>query len=318
MPDIELLHKEYESRRRSGRLAAWISGLLVLAVGYSFAGFLPGNETAEDGSHQAPSPGILSTFLSAISIPKDTLYTVQDQILEIDLDRQTLYRRYRDNRCDSFKVSTGNPSLNKGIETRTGIFLIQNKIEWLYSLQFDSTKVFNWMGFNFGIGFHSLEGTRYYWNLGKRASSHGCVRLSTEDAKLLFSTVPLGTPVFVHKGSFARVAAFCPSDLDIDSASFSMREVRSFYVQRLEDLYRGRRLLRNHPNIPLMKKYVGHSGVPIGYAESVPKRQRVPSPSYEFCSLPPLYPFPREHRLPRWNNTHQAREKETFEQNILP
>ena len=318
MPDIELLHKEYQSRRRVARYAAAASLLLFLFSILSMWGIFAARPETGVAAERRDGRRITSTFLSAISIPQDTVYTLAGQILEIDLERQRLFLKWKDGRLDSFKVSTGNPNLAKGIETRTGIFLVQNKIEWLYSLQFDSTKVFNWLGFNFGIGFHSLEGTRYYGNLGLRPSSHGCVRLRTEDAKQLFSVVPVGTPVFVHKRSYARIPAFIPDDVAFDSASYSTREMLTIYDQRLRDLYRGRRLMRTYPVIPLMKKHIGHSGVPVGIGELVPDRQHVPSPSYAFIAMPPLQPAPPVRRLPRWRSRPQEVETNSVAPAILP
>jgi hypothetical protein len=317
MPDIEQLHTEYASRRRRTALAATLSGALFLLSAISIGMFVTSLNGADTTTGTLIPSRRTTTFLSALEMPVDTLYTQGDQILEIRLDRQMLFRRWRNGRIDSFRISTGNPALNKGIETRPGLYLIQNKIEWLYSLQFDSTKVFNWLGFNFGVGFHSLEGTRYYRNLGVRPSSHGCVRMSAEDAHLLFTQVPLGTPVFVHKQNSARIPAFLPPGVAIDTNSFSTREVVTLYEQRLRDLYRGRRLLRSYANVPLMKRHIGHAGVPIGDTAFVPSRQRAPSPSYAFVTMPPIRP-PRLPRLPRWTGTKPSEEKESIERNILP
>jgi lipoprotein-anchoring transpeptidase ErfK/SrfK len=43
-------------------------------------------------------------------------------------------------------------------------------------------------------GMHSLEGTSYLQYLGSVAS-HGCIRLSPEDATWLYDWVSIGTPV---------------------------------------------------------------------------------------------------------------------------
>jgi hypothetical protein len=66
----------------------------------------------------------------------------------------------------------------------------------------------NWMGFNHGIGFHALEGNSYYKQLGKKNVSHGCVRVSREDAKIIYEIVERGTPVLLHKGNSTVKIAF--------------------------------------------------------------------------------------------------------------
>jgi len=62
-----------------------------------------------------------------------------------------------------------------------------------------------------GVGFHSLNGTGYYGNLGKYIS-HGCIRMKHEDAKKLFKDCPLGTLVLATKGYSSRIVAFAPKD----------------------------------------------------------------------------------------------------------
>lgn len=277
MPDRELQHLIYSRRRRNNRLAA---GAVVFLVGiFGFAGFDSSNAPA-DGDGR---PAARQSFLARIRPMKDTLYTNMPSYLELRLDRQRLYRRWRNGSVDTFNVSSGTPRLAKGIETRPGVFLVQSRISWLYSLQFDSTKVFNWLGFNWGIGFHSLEGRGYYRHLGVRPSSHGCVRLAEVDAKKLFETVELGTPVYVHDGSAARIVSFLPDDVPFDTTGMSRRQVLAMYDNRLTDLVRGNRIAHQYPSVPLVLKYVGNTGLPVGSADAVPARQTIPAPLKQFA-----------------------------------
>lgn len=92
---------------------------------------------------------------------KDTLYTLSDHIIEVYLPEQKIFLHFRNGKTLEFKCSTGDSRLEKGVETPEGIFVIKNKARKVYSAQFDSTLMLNWMGFNFNIGFHALEGKSY-------------------------------------------------------------------------------------------------------------------------------------------------------------
>ena len=114
---------------------------------------------------------------------RDTLYTMEDNIIEVNLSTQHVKLISRNGSIKEFPVSSGTKRIEKGMDTREGLFVLHWKSKKLHSEQFDSTLMLNWMGFNGGIGFHALLGTRYYKYLGKRNVSHGCVRMSREGAK---------------------------------------------------------------------------------------------------------------------------------------
>lgn len=219
---------------------------------------------------------VTSTFLSFTGFMLDTLYTLMPSYLEVNLDSQKVYQHFRDGSVRAFKVSTGTKRLEKGIDTREGIFVVQTKIEWLYSLQFDSTKVFNWLGFNYGIGFHSLLGWGYYRYLGKRPSSHGCIRMRRNDAEELYKSVAIGTPVMVHKNNYARVVAFLSDSTIADPGEYSAEEASAVYHRQLQSLYAGRKLLEHFPIIPISTRTITHDGIPIGDRERVPPKQKLP------------------------------------------
>lgn len=138
----------------------------------------------------------------------DTVYVESDRYVEIDLEKQRAYLIKRDGVNDTFKISSGNPNVQKGIGTTPGIFTVQNKTPLAISKQFNNAEMFNWIGFNGNIGFHGLKGTGYYSTLGFRPSSHGCVRIGREDGERLYKLVRRGTPVLVHNGTPARIFAF--------------------------------------------------------------------------------------------------------------
>ena len=143
----------------------------------------------------------------SFALLRDTLYLLDSTYLEVRLDKQMIYQHYRSGRVERFLCSTGDPSIDDGIATREGIFTIQSKERKHMSQQFQVYLNY-WMPFDGGIGFHGLEGTSYYRYLGRRRSSHGCVRIANETGAALFKTTSGGTLVYVHGGSPARVIRF--------------------------------------------------------------------------------------------------------------
>lgn len=129
----------------------------------------------------------------------DTIYLTGDEYIEIKLKKQLAVLHRRNDSSITYKISTGTNRLAKGVKTPPGFYTIQTKLEVAVSKQFNNAKLFYWMGFNGNIGFHGLQSSGYYMHLGRRPSSHGCVRIAREDAKSLFKKVHRGTPVIVHQ-----------------------------------------------------------------------------------------------------------------------
>jgi len=143
---------------------------------------------------------------------RDTLYLLDTTYLEVRLDQQMIHHHFRSGRVESYPCSSGDPRIKDGIATRPGIFTVQSKAKKAMSQEFQVYLNY-WMGFDGGIGFHGLDGRSYYRYLGRRASSHGCVRISNETGAKLFGNVRNGTTVYVHNGSPARVIAFADSSM---------------------------------------------------------------------------------------------------------
>jgi hypothetical protein len=129
----------------------------------------------------------------------------------------------------------------------------------------------NWMGFNGGIGFHALLGTRYYKYLGKKNVSHGCVRMSREDATEMYSIVEKGTPVIVHSGNSAITVAF--GEEGKVYKYYDYRTLHKTVQERFEIIYNGHYFVRNLPKLLIDEENVWHSGLPIGDLESIPAKQ---------------------------------------------
>lgn len=206
---------------------------------------------------------------------RDTLYTHSNYVIEVNLNEQKIYLHTREGKILEFLCSTGNPRLEKGVETPEGIFVIQNKARKVYSTQFDSTLMLNWMGFNLNIGFHALLGKSYYRYLGKRVSSHGCIRISHEASEFFFKNIPIGTPVFIHSGKSARVIAFAPLD-GKEYKLVNSKELNKLLKENLKFLYSGLYLNKHH-KLLISHRNISHRGIEIGDENRIPMQL----PSYQ-------------------------------------
>lgn len=160
----------------------------------------------------------------------DTIYTTDSIYLDVDLSRQHVTVINRNGSRASFPISSGNKSIKDAIATPTGVFTVQSKTPLAISKQFKNAKLYWWVGVQGGVGFHGLDGNGYYWNLGKRPSSHGCIRMAREDVQKMYGMVHSGALIRVHDGDPARVVQFCrPGDtlgaLVIDSAAVHNRNL---------------------------------------------------------------------------------------------
>ena len=210
--------------------------------------------------------------LSAI---KDTLYTLKSSFLEVNTAKQMGYLHFKDS-IYSFKVSTGTKNVEDGIETHEGLFVIQSKLPKWYSIQFDSTLLVDWMGFNYGIGFHALSTKGYYRYLGKKRSSHGCVRVSKEDAHFIFEHIDIGTPVLIHHGD--NVATIALGDSVQYLKYYSYANLLQLLPERYNKIYNGYYFVSKEfkqPKIFIDDDNVTHAGLPIGNAKEIAKRQLV-------------------------------------------
>ncbi|HVK38101.1 MAG TPA: L,D-transpeptidase [Candidatus Kapabacteria bacterium] len=138
---------------------------------------------------------------------RDTVLVLDSTFLEVRLNEQMIYQHFRSGRVARYSCSTGDPRIKDGIATREGIYAIQWKARKHMSQQFQVYLNY-WMPFDGGIGFHGLQGRSYYRYLGRRVSSHGCVRIANETGAKIFPSAPRGTVVWVHSGSPARIVRF--------------------------------------------------------------------------------------------------------------
>jgi lipoprotein-anchoring transpeptidase ErfK/SrfK len=207
---------------------------------------------------------------------RDTLYTSKNYFIEVNLNTQhaTLYSR--EGWTLKIPVSTGNEKVEEGIETRQGLFVVQWKAKEWHSVQFDSTLMLRWMGFNGGIGFHALEGKSYYKYLGKKNVSHGCVRLSREDAEKLFEIIDRGTPVLVHKEKSAITIAFTNESENYSTPKKA--ELKANLANNLSNLYNGEYFTKPKHKIAIDETNIISDGIMIGDASLIPSKQNIIPP----------------------------------------
>jgi hypothetical protein len=206
---------------------------------------------------------------------RDTVYTDKDIYLELRIDEQRVYVHYRNGKVKSYPVSTGNKFLNKGIESRPGLFAIFLKEELHLSSQFDDAKMFYYMPFNMGIGFHSLAGTGYYGNLGVRPSSHGCIRMAAADVKEMFKECPVGTLVLVHRGNTARVIAFAPEGFK-NEREYTKDDYMNLLAYNLNSLYQGKYFINPPKRFIIDPAIIPRIGYYIGTTDDIPEKQQIP------------------------------------------
>lgn len=121
--------------------------------------------------------------------------------VKVDISDQKVYIYKNDTEMRVMTCSTG----VKGHETPEGTFKINGRGDWFFSEEFQQGGKY-WVGFIGGTYlFHSVPADRKQRIIEEEASklgtpaSHGCVRLSEEDAKWFKDTIPDGSKVIIQK-----------------------------------------------------------------------------------------------------------------------
>jgi len=124
-----------------------------------------------------------------------------DKYVLIDISDQTMTNYYYGYPIGTYMVSSGTWSM----PTPLGEFAVIAKSEEAYSARYGLYMPY-WMQFTYqGHGMHGLPFWKYSWgvvyegvdHLGLRVS-HGCVRLSVENAKMLYEWIPIGMKVVIQ------------------------------------------------------------------------------------------------------------------------
>lgn len=212
----------------------------------------------------------------------DTVYTLDSVYLEVNLKRQIVMVRFRNGNYRTFRISSGNPNISEGIATPAGLFTVQNMTPMALSKQFNNARLHHWIGIQGGVGFHGLDGSGYYGNLGVRPSSHGCVRMSREEIAEMYKLVHPGAMILVHSENPGRVVAFAqPSDTVgaryIDSASVYNKALGK---ERMQMLMEGNYWNSKEPQIVHRAGQRLRWGMSIGDVRKIPRQQPPKPESY--------------------------------------
>lgn len=284
-PDIDILINEKNDKKESN-LFFFIFPLLISIVVIAGLTSINGNckeiITQNMLEHDSATKGGSFNFLALLAGEqfaenlRDTVYTDKNLYLELRIDEQHVYVHYRDGRTKKYPVSSGNKMLSKSIESRPGLFAIFLKEELHLSSQFNDAKMFYFMPFNMGIGFHGLAGTGYYGNLGVRPSSHGCIRMRNDDVKALFKECEVGTLVLAHRGESARVVAFAPEGF-VNDFEYTKDDYMSMLAYNLNSLYEGRYFIDPPKRFIINSTVIPKIGFNTGNFEKIPEKQLIPS-----------------------------------------
>ncbi len=238
---------------------------------------------SEKGIYDTTAKRSLINILSEkdlVSQIEDTVYTDLDCWLELRIDLQMLYQHWRNGQVDKYPVSSGDKLLDKGVESRPGLFAIFYKNRHHISSQFNSADMYDFMPFNMGIGFHSLDGTGYYGNLGRAPSSHGCIRMRHEDAAKIFKDCPLGTLVLAHRGNSIRTVGFAPKNYK-NEIEYSKDDYKIMLSKNLYNVLEGNYYIADRYYFVVDPKIIPKSGIYIAHDKSLPEKQKLPSSSFQ-------------------------------------
>lgn len=157
--------------------------------------YLDKNSQAIEASSQA-----LNTIISPTNINKLNIESTTSYLISVNLKEQKTYvfkgKLNKWELVKTFLCSTGIESE----PTPTGSFTIKEKGEWFFSDKFKQGGKY-WSQITGDILFHSLpfaqDKTTILDYTLKKPSSHGCIRLTVEDAKWIYSNIPKGSKVII-------------------------------------------------------------------------------------------------------------------------
>ena len=156
-----------------------------------------------------------SFFVPNLNFEAKKAVASDNKVIDISINDQQMTIVENNMAIKKFAISTGKWDM----PTPLGTFYIQNHIYDAYSQPYDLYMPY-WMGIGGGYGIHGLPYWKYSWgnvyegvnHLGIRVS-HGCIRLSVDNAAWLYDWAPNGTRVVIHQESGTQVA-ITPPDYD--------------------------------------------------------------------------------------------------------
>ena len=137
--------------------------------------------------------------------PKSVIHTFADgnddigqTYVEIDIKGQHLYYYANAQLVMDCEIVTGNEKLKRN--TPTGVYYVYSKSRnrYLRGPGYISYVKY-WMAVYKGVGMHDASWRQDFGNkIYKTSGSHGCINMSTQNAKTLYGIVKIGTPVVIY------------------------------------------------------------------------------------------------------------------------
>ena len=157
--------------------------------------YLDKNSQAVEASSKALSTVISPSNINTLNVESTTSY-----LISVNLKNQKTYvfkgKLNKWQLVKTFLCSTGIESE----PTPTGSFTIKEKGEWFFSDKYKQGGKY-WSQITGDILFHSLPFDKDKKNILdytlNKPSSHGCIRLATEDAKWIYTNIPKGSKVII-------------------------------------------------------------------------------------------------------------------------
>lgn len=157
--------------------------------------YLDKNSAVAEASSRALTAAISPSNINALNIQSDTSYLIN---VNIKNQKTYIYKGKADNwkLVKTYSCSTG----ITGEDTPSGSFSIKEKGDWFFSEKYDEGGKY-WTQITGDILFHSVpfdkDKTTVLDYTMNKPSSHGCIRLSLDDAKWIYNNIPKGSKVII-------------------------------------------------------------------------------------------------------------------------
>ncbi len=153
------------------------------------------NSSIAEASSEALTSTITPSNINTLNITSNTSY-----LINVNLDNQKTYvYKRKNNNWNLVKTCPCSTGIS-GEDTPCGSFYTQEKGNWFFSEKFQQGGKY-WTQITGDILFHSVPFSRdkktiLDYTLNKPAS-HGCIRLSVDDAKWIYSNIPRGSKIII-------------------------------------------------------------------------------------------------------------------------
>ena len=157
--------------------------------------YLDANSAVAEASSGALTTNISPTNINTLNIESATPY-----LINVSLENQKTY--IYTGKPDNWKLIRTCPCSTgiNGEDTPSGSFTTKEKGDWFFSDKYEQGGKY-WTQITGDILFHSVpfskDKTRVLDYTMNKPSSHGCIRLSIDDAKWIYTNIPKGSKVIV-------------------------------------------------------------------------------------------------------------------------